>query len=126
MLAAVWLTPDPLESPNRATPKRENRSISCPSAVAAVKQLRLHADFEPMRRQPKIGLAGLALSLAWMLLSGPSVLAATPSASHSAGRHRVVRRHRRSTTSRHGIRKAQNSPAPDPSGGPIPTTSPRG
>jgi beta-glucanase (GH16 family) len=61
-----------------------------------------------------------------MLLSGPSVLAATPVASHSARRHHAVKRQRRAIKSRRPISKAQNSPAPDPSGVPIPRTSPRG
>jgi beta-glucanase (GH16 family) len=79
-----------------------------------------------MRRQPKIWLAALALTLTWTLLSGTSVLAATRSTSRPAGRHHVVKRHRRSTKSRVPVREAVNDPAPDPSGVPIPTASPRG
>jgi beta-glucanase (GH16 family) len=79
-----------------------------------------------MRRQPKIWLAALALTLTWTLLSGTSVLAATRSTSPPARGHHVVKRPRRSTKSRLPIRNAVNDPAPDPSGVPIPTTSPRG
>ena len=71
-----------------------------------------------------IRLAGLALALAWMLLSGESMIAAAQPRPGPLRHHPTVRRHRRHTRLRLHVSSARQ--APDPSGVPIPAGNPRG
>jgi beta-glucanase (GH16 family) len=78
-----------------------------------------------MNSQPKLRLAGLVFTVAWMLVGSASALAATTHRSASVRHHHAIRHHRRLHRRVH-IREARNVSASDPSGVPMPTSNPKG